>query len=74
MGAVFVTAVFINCRKEFFNGSRVAMCAVGGKHRNVNLTKKLLPIHIKPGTPFTLQVQGAKLWAGDASTDAELNG
>ena len=39
-------------------GFSVRMCAPDGKHPNITPVKKLLPAHIKPGSPFDLAVQG----------------
>lgn len=39
-------------------GFSVRMCVPGGKHPAVLPIKKLLPAHIKPGSPFELAVQG----------------
>lgn len=39
-------------------GFSVRMCVPGGKQPAVTPTKKLLPTHIKPGSPFELAVQG----------------
>ncbi|CAM8631712.1 hypothetical protein MCEMSHM24_02934 [Comamonadaceae bacterium] len=36
----------------------VRMYVPGGKHPKTTPTKKLLPAHIKPGSPFALAVQG----------------
>jgi hypothetical protein len=38
-------------------GFSVRMCAAGGKYPMVNPVKKVLPTHIKPGSPFELAVQ-----------------
>jgi hypothetical protein len=39
-------------------GFSVRMCVPGGKYPVVTPAKKLLPAHIKPGSPFELAVQG----------------
>ena len=39
-------------------GFSVRMCVPGGKHPAVTPTKKLLPTHIKPGSPFEQAVKG----------------
>ena len=39
-------------------GFSVRMCVPGGKYPAVTPIKKLLPIHVKPGSPFELAVQG----------------
>lgn len=39
-------------------GFAVRMCPAGGQHPKVNPVKKLLPAHIRPGSPFDLAVQG----------------
>jgi hypothetical protein len=39
-------------------GLSVRMCVPGGKYRALTPIKKLLPAHIKPGSPFELAVQG----------------
>jgi hypothetical protein len=39
-------------------GFSVRMCAADGKHPTTTPVKKVLPIHIKPGSPFELAVQG----------------
>lgn len=39
------------------HGFSVRMCAAGGKYPKTTPTKKLLPAHIKPGSPFDLAVQ-----------------
>lgn len=41
-------------------GFSVRMCVPGGKHPAVTPTKKLLPTHIKPGSPFEQAVDVAK--------------
>ena len=40
------------------HGFLVRMCVPGGKYPAVTPIKKLLPTHIKPGSPFALAVQG----------------
>jgi hypothetical protein len=39
-------------------GFSVRMCAADGKHPTTTPVKKVLPTHIKPGSPFELAVQG----------------
>lgn len=39
-------------------GFSVRMCAADGKYPTTNPVKKILPINIKPGSPFDLAVQG----------------
>lgn len=39
-------------------GFSVRMCVPGGKYPAVTPIKKLLPTHIKPGSPFEQAVQG----------------
>ncbi|CAM8656885.1 hypothetical protein MCEZEM1_01146 [Comamonadaceae bacterium] len=38
-------------------GFSIRMCVPGGKYPKTTPTKKLLPAHIKPGSPFDLAVQ-----------------
>jgi hypothetical protein len=40
------------------HGFAIRMCCADGKHPKTTPTKKLLPSHIKPGSPFALAVQG----------------